>query len=76
MKTIWVNEMKNVLEFLCNHNSFQIFALLSYLILTIPAIASILDEFPKVETIPASQTNEVGDGFHQYDVMILDDVQD
>ena len=44
--------------------------------MTILPIPSILDEFSNVETIPASETNEVGYGFHQYDVMILDDVQD
>ena len=76
MKTIRVSEMKNLFEFVCNHNLFQVFALLSYLKLGILAIPSSLDEFPKMETIPASDIiKEVGDGFHQYGDMILNDVQ-
>ena len=76
MKTIRVSEMKNLFEFVCNYNLFQVFALLSYLKLGILAIPSSLDEFPKMETIPASDIiKEVGDGFHQYGDMILNDVQ-
>ena len=76
MKTIWVSRTTYTLQFFCNHNLFQIFAILSYLELGIFAIPSILEEPPNEETIPAFDINEIGDGFHQYDDMILDDVQD
>ena len=72
MKTIRVSEMKNLFKFVCNHNLFQIFALLSVLELGILAIPSGLDDSPH----PAFDIKEIGDGFHQYDDMILDDVQD
>ena len=31
---------------------------------------------PKIETISTYDINEIGDGFHQYDDMILDDLQE
>ena len=40
------------------------------------AIPSVLDELPNEETIPAFDIVEHGNGFHQYDDMIVDDVQD
>ena len=76
MKTIWVSRTTYTLQFFCNHNLFQIFAILSYLKLGIFAIPSVLEEFPNEETIPAFDIVEHGNGFHQYDDMILDDVQD
>ena len=51
---------------------FQIFAILSILELGILAIPSGLDDSPN----PAFDIKEIGDGFHQYDDMILDDIQD
>ena len=76
MKTIWVSRTTYTLQFFCNHNLFQIFAILSYLELGIFAIPSVLEEFPNEETISAFGIDEIEDGFHLYDDMILDDVQD
>lgn len=51
---------------------FQIFAILSYLQLGVLAIPSSLDG----SSNPAFDIKEISEGFHQYDDMILDDVQD
>ena len=53
MKTIWLSRTTYTLQFFCNHNLFQIFAILSYLELGIFAIPSVLEEFPNEETISA-----------------------
>ena len=76
MKTIWVSEITFIFEFLWSNILFQIVAILSYLEMGIFAIPSVLDELPNEETIPAFDIVEHGNGFHQYDDMILDDVQD
>ena len=76
MKTIWVSEITFIFEFLWSNILFQIVAILSYLEMGIFAIPSVLDELPNEETIPAFDIVEHGNGFHQYDDMIVDDVQD
>ena len=58
------------------YDQFQIFSALSYLELGILATPSVLEEPPNVETAPAFDIDDIGDGFHLYGDMILDDVQD
>ena len=72
MKTILVSESTCIFKFLCSNILFQIFAILSVLELGILAIPSGLDDSPNSDF----DIDEIGDGFQQYDDMILDDVQD